>query len=133
MACLQKILEFMGRKPRTSDLVGEKLTEKFVKQSLKNFAPFVLLPAGNRYVMLTNQDVSMQQVESALCAWTHYRLARELDLLQPVQIKVVGHITETCLITDLAWAQRLLAQVQRQAIERTIQPATVFQSPLRRF
>jgi hypothetical protein len=27
----------------------------------------------------------------------------------------------------------LLAQVQRQAIERTIQPATVFQSPLRRF
>lgn len=143
------ILEFMGRNNQTSDLVGEKLTEKFVRQALKDFAPFVLVPAGDRYEILVDREVPVQGVEWSLRMSHHYRLARELQQLQPVQIRVVsdvgatmrtflqsegmklGDIKETCLVTDLTRAQRLLAQLRRQTVEQSIQPGSIFQSPFR--
>jgi hypothetical protein len=117
------------------DLVGERLTEKFVRDALKNFAPFVLVPSGDRYVMVTNREVSVDAVESKLQSWHHYRLVRELQLLQPVQLLLVDDVravNKKCLITDLPRARRVLAQLRRDAAEQSFQPGLIFQSPFKK-
>lgn len=92
-------LKFLGRSHTTSDMVGEKLTLDFVSQTIKQLhlpttafkclAP-VLSPQPH-YVLLTNYSASSvddlaQLLEPLLRQSFHYRQARLLGQLQPVQI-----------------------------------------------
>jgi hypothetical protein len=84
------ILRFLGRS-QTSDLVGEKLGIIEVETVLKTLpAPFALLvpcsPPGYRlFIEHPEAEKLAFQVEHALLRHYHYRYARELGQLGPVQ------------------------------------------------
>jgi hypothetical protein len=109
-------LEFLGRDHSTSDLVGEKLNEEFVSSALKELGlegtSFqCLVPATTpepHYILLLDQvntptsaltpsalpEVIAQQLEQFLQQSPHYRHARLLGQLSPVQVLVSQQIPE---------------------------------------
>ncbi len=96
-------LEFQGRSDAVSDIVGEKLNEKFVESCLARLdqsARFqTLLPVisekGAAYYLLivdglTDSIQSCEaQLEAALCEAYHYRAARRLGQLDRARARVV--------------------------------------------
>ena len=96
-------LRFIGRGNDTSDLVGEKLEEGFVRQALqrvfaeeRDFAVLVAVPDhvnGPAYRCVANRcpgepDAVTAQLEAALGEAFHYRQARFLGQLGPVVLEV---------------------------------------------
>ena len=95
-------LRFIGRGHDTSDLVGEKLEEEFVRHALERVFPgenafAVLVPAleANRpgYRCVANRcsgtpGTVVEQLEAALGEAFHYRRARFLGQLAPVVLEV---------------------------------------------
>ena len=104
------LLQFRGR-DKVSDLVGEKLTELHVQEAIettlqKNHlqATFAMLAPqlahhGGRYILFLEADSPSQNLlsgvqvslEGALLKNFHYRYARELHQLQPLQIFLIRH------------------------------------------
>ncbi len=91
-----------GRLDRGSDLVGEKLTAPFVQQVLASlwasspgFA--MLLPREEvlGYTLVTSEPIQAGRVEQGLQRAYHYKYARDLGQLEPVQV----------LLRDDAWAR----------------------------
>ncbi|MEM9486025.1 MAG: GH3 auxin-responsive promoter family protein [Cyanobacteria bacterium P01_F01_bin.116] len=89
-------LKFLGRSNSTSDMVGEKLTLDFVSQTIgqlhiSGFKCLVpSLEPQPHYRLLTDQPVSEQlasTLDQRLCQSFHYRQARLLGQLQPIQIQ----------------------------------------------
>ena len=83
-------LRFLGR-TRTSDLVGEKLDEATVIAALHSAgapAGCALVAAGDHYRLEVDAERVAEglaaRVEAALCGAHHYRLARQLSQLGPV-------------------------------------------------
>lgn len=96
-------LAFLGRAGRVSDLRGEKLSETFVAQVLRDVwrdqvAPaFAMLEArtgagdaGYDLVVSAAFPGLEERVETALSANPNYALARRLRQLRPVQVRVVS-------------------------------------------
>ncbi|MFN0180917.1 MAG: GH3 auxin-responsive promoter family protein [Gemmatimonadales bacterium] len=96
-------LRFVGRGHDTSDLVGEKLAEEFVRRALERVFPgegafAVLAPTpgdGERpgYRCVTNQcpgspEAVAERLEAAFGEAFHYRQARFLGQLAPVSVEV---------------------------------------------
>ncbi|MGD1949227.1 MAG: GH3 auxin-responsive promoter family protein [Leptolyngbyaceae cyanobacterium] len=88
-------LRFLGRSNATSDMVGEKLTFAFVSQALKQLGltttAFQCLVPSQRpyphYAFLTDSPADITTaLEQHLCQSFHYRQARLLGQLQPVQV-----------------------------------------------
>jgi hypothetical protein len=99
-------LEFVGRADDVCDLVGEKLSEEFVRRRLTRLAPRpghfqILLPVKQpraHYLLLT-EDVSSpaeyaDRVDAALSESFHYRSARLLGQLGAVALRVVPQARE---------------------------------------
>jgi hypothetical protein len=99
-------LEFVGRADDVCDLVGEKLSEEFVRRCLTRLAPRpghfqILLPVKQpraHYLLLT-EDVSSpaeyaDRVDEALSESFHYRSARLLGQLGAVALRVVPQARE---------------------------------------
>lgn len=88
------ILEFVGRNSLVSDLVGEKLTEPFVRKCLDEVAGFALLiPDAERrgYVLVCDQMLSTEQakqVESRLRENPQYAYACDIGQLAPMRTMV---------------------------------------------
>ena len=91
------IFEFMGRDAQLMDMVGEKLLEDFAYSALNTFGPLAgqtaFFPVQNAhssfYVLMMETDqpgLSAAALEEALMQSHHYRLARNLGQLQPLQI-----------------------------------------------
>lgn len=125
---------FIGRSNQVCDLAGEKLNESFVYQALLPLIPsgyFLLVPYQEEalgYVLLTSgrQDHLAEKADKALCKAYHYRLARNLAQIVPLQnIQVpdllslllafhqsegmrLGSIKDSTLITDPEKGKRLL-------------------------
>jgi hypothetical protein len=100
-------LEFLGRDCSISDLVGEKLHKEFVSEALKELAlegtSFqCLVPATTpeaHYILLldkvnTPAGAIAEQLEQFLHQSPHYRHARLLGQLSPVQVLVSQQIPE---------------------------------------
>ncbi|HHP7244671.1 MAG TPA: GH3 family domain-containing protein [Elainellaceae cyanobacterium] len=100
-------LEFLGRTQSTSDLVGEKLSEAFVRDALNQIglasSSFkCLIPAtmpSPHYILLLDHapdipEAIAQQLDQALCQAHHYSYARQLQQLAPVRVMVSPHIPE---------------------------------------
>ena len=100
-------LEFLGRDHSISDLVGEKLHEEFVSEALKELAlegtsfqclvPTTIPKA--HYILLLDKVYSpagaiAEQLEQFLHQSPHYRHARLLGQLSPVQVLVSQQIPE---------------------------------------
>ena len=100
-------LEFLGRDCSISDLVGEKLNEEFVSEALKELAlegtsfqclvPTIISEA--HYIFLldkvnTPTNAIAEQLEQFLHQSPHYRHARLLGQLSPVQVLVSPQIPE---------------------------------------
>ena len=101
--------EFVGRGNSVSDLVGEKLSERFVKEVLEtvvdlNSGFHCLIPSrfpkdGYVFVASTSESISQatkEYIETKLCQAYHYRHARALGQLLPVRVVVEPRI-ETLL------------------------------------
>ncbi|MBW4618305.1 MAG: GH3 auxin-responsive promoter family protein [Cyanosarcina radialis HA8281-LM2] len=100
-------LEFIGRTQTTSDLVGEKLHEDFVKDVLdnlqlegtffKSLIP-VMQPAPHYILLLDRADRSTeliaQQLDEELRRSHHYRYARLLEQLLPARVLVSPQIPD---------------------------------------
>lgn len=92
------MLRFEGRLDRTSDLVGEKLGSVFVEDAVRSLqlSGFVLLAPSltpPRYVLFAeapNED-SAQLLEARLLENPHYRYARELGQLAPLEVQRVAN------------------------------------------
>ena len=89
------VLRFVGRAGGVSDLVGEKLTERFVADALASVLPSsaalrTLVPLTGppaRYALLTDEPLpadAASRVDEALRRAHHYGLARELGQLGPL-------------------------------------------------
>ena len=128
-------LAFIGRMNQVCDLTGEKLSESFICQALLPLMPsgyFLVVPNQDKrpgYILLTsqNQDNLSQKADLALSQAYHYRLARKLGQLAPLQVIYIpdllsrvltfhqfegmklGNIKDTTLIHDPEKGNRLLA------------------------
>lgn len=102
-------LEFIGRSDDVCDLVGEKLNEGFVRQCIERTPMIhdsfpVLLPrraeSGRwRYVLLIDRqgiDVPLirSHMENELCRACHYRIARQLGQLEPLEVMIVSGLRD---------------------------------------
>ncbi|HVH44693.1 MAG TPA: GH3 auxin-responsive promoter family protein [Labilithrix sp.] len=97
-------LEFVGRGDDTSDLVGEKLTDAFVLDTLRSLdlgGAFFhsLVPARyprEHYVLVVDRapSVTAAQLDAALSRAHHYGLARSLGQLDAARIVVVPRIED---------------------------------------
>lgn len=112
-------LQFLGRTAGISDLVGEKLHPDFVSDRLDRLALtearfqslVPLRQPTDRYALLLDRcdrepSVIAQQLEQALCESFHYRLARQLGQLAPVQVCVSATIAERLSIAKAQSGQR---------------------------
>jgi hypothetical protein len=83
-------IRLVGRLDRGSDLVGEKLTVPFVQSVVDGLgAGFaVLIPDGDRYVLIADRPVDAGRLEAGLQAAHHYRYARDLGQLRPAEVRV---------------------------------------------
>lgn len=104
-------LEFIGRREKISDLVGEKLNERFVEKCLDQ-APFnqsicqFLIPSllesgqGQYYLLTDNSDLQGFEIhlDQLLCEAFHYRSARSMSqLLSPM---IIFHQDLSLLVTQ---------------------------------
>tara|TARA_Y100000590_G_scaffold323369_1_gene366374 strand:+ start:98045 stop:99583 length:1539 start_codon:yes stop_codon:yes gene_type:complete len=89
-------LEFEGRGPETSDLFGEKINLSFLNNIVKNlksdqyylFIPNRIDENHGYYTLLTNnEDKSLSSaVEKELMKGFHYKVARNLGTLKPLEV-----------------------------------------------
>jgi hypothetical protein len=140
-------LKFIGRARQVCDLVGEKLSETFVRQVLEPLVPtglFLLVPYRMGYILLTDysSDVLAEKAEESLCRAYQYALARRQGQLAPLKVQQVpdllthlqefhqdqgmklGDIKDTALITDPDKGEQLLARCCDNQIFEAVQ-ATV--------
>lgn len=91
------LFEFMGRDAQLMDMVGEKLLEAFAYSTLNSFGPLTgqmaFFPVQNAhssyYVLLMDSEqpsLGAAALDEALMQSHHYRLARNLGQLRPLQI-----------------------------------------------
>lgn len=97
-------LRFVGRRNKTSDLVGEKLSEAFVGEVLAGLelpeGRSVLAPGSDRsgYLLLLEQEPAdrgrlAEALDRALSSAHHYGLARDLGQIQPAQVRVMPNLS----------------------------------------
>jgi hypothetical protein len=103
------LLRFLGR-DRTVDLAGEKLTEAAAAAALATGgapAGSALVAAGDHYRLEVDAPACppdlAQRVDDALCAHHHYRLARALGQLGPVQSLATPGRATAALDAAAAW------------------------------
>lgn len=116
------VVRFLGKEDLVTDLVGEKLNERFVRGVLDELAPgrdFGLLsPDGERYLLHCTQPVDPAALDCALRANVHYAYARDLGQLQmPDVIMVAGNTTQTYLGECVRRGQRL-GDIKASALHR---------------
>ncbi|HLO48055.1 MAG TPA: GH3 auxin-responsive promoter family protein, partial [Kamptonema sp.] len=99
-------LEFLGRYETTSDLVGEKLEENFVRHILERlnlddtcFKSLVPVADPPHYILLLDRaketpETLAQHLDCALSESTQYKRARLLDQLAPPQVFISPKIPE---------------------------------------
>lgn len=99
-------LEFLGRSHAISDLVGEKLHERFVQNILNDlnlsethFKSLVAVATPPHYVLLLDQATELpeaiaQQLDNALSHSHHYQRARLIGQLTPPQVLISNRIPE---------------------------------------
>lgn len=99
-------LDLVGRVDDVSDLVGEKLSERFVRSVISMIAPAarygVALPRGSHYVIVVDhsaesEDVLSRRAEAELMESHRYREARLLGQLAAVRVRVIADIEELVL------------------------------------
>ncbi len=106
------VLEFVGRGELASDLVGEKLTEPFVTDCLKDVPGFRLLvpdAQGDGYVLATEAgvSVSIEHIERRLSDNPQYAYARMLGQLKPLRLLEVEHLFDRYVNAQLQQGVRL--------------------------
>jgi hypothetical protein len=106
------VLEFVGRGELASDLVGEKLTEPFIADCLKDVPGFrLLLPdsQGDGYVLATEAgvSVSVEHIERRLSDNPQYAYARTLGQLKPLRLLEVEHLFDRYVDAQLQQGVRL--------------------------
>lgn len=99
-------LEFLGRHPAISDLVGEKLQETFVHNALNSlnlpgshFKSLVPVADPPQYILLLDAaqetpEIIAQQLDQALSQSHHYERARSLGQLAPPKVFISQHTPE---------------------------------------
>lgn len=107
-------LDFIGRDHQVCDLVGEKLNETFVRDQLRlipqhnsRFRCLVpcLDPHPHYHLILDREEPRLDSVamdlDQALQSAPHYRLARQLGQLGPIQVKICPQILESVIRSRL--------------------------------
>ncbi|MEW6207379.1 MAG: GH3 auxin-responsive promoter family protein [Acidobacteriota bacterium] len=101
-------LEFQGRADAVSDIVGEKLNEKFVEGCLaridqggrfQTLLPVIPEKGAAHYLLIVDAlngsiESCEERLEAALCEAYHYRVARRLGQLERARARVVRDATE---------------------------------------
>ena len=125
-------LEFLGREANTSDLVGEKLHEDFVRQafetlglgsSFKSLVP-VMTPEPHYLLLLDTLNLPTESLapalERELCRSPHYQHARLLGQLGPAQVLVSAQIpailTQHHIQTGKTWGDIKYPLLENKAI-----------------
>ena len=98
------ILRFEGRKGIVSDIVGEKLTEAFVSNSLEVIEkPAILFPSTVEYILFIEENISQnkeeisQKVEQKLSQNPQYAYARKMGQLKKLKIFYVESLSKSYL------------------------------------
>jgi hypothetical protein len=128
------LLKFIGREGRSTDLAGEKFSEDLLKQIFKDDSGcFFIIPDQRgdlpRYFILTDKILPF---EERLRGIYHYDLARELNQLTPIMMKVndnpmkiyfeycqskgmvLGDIKEKILFSELDDARKFLEWIEKE-------------------
>lgn len=93
------ILEFQGRTGNHSDMVGEKLSEELIRSILKTNFFFFLLPCPTPkpvyqiYVDEEAYDKEPLEIETELLKIYHYKLARDLKQLEPLELIKIKNLS----------------------------------------
>lgn len=133
--------EFIGRTQDQSDLVGEKLSESLIRETLGSLFPdgsfYCMLPSQDRYILFCDQKPK-QSPDEALQSIYHYQVARGLEQLKPLEVfqsknlrflyldfyskqgMNLGDIKEKVLISQPALAQSFYHFVQTEGLKESI-------------
>jgi hypothetical protein len=118
------LLEFVGRTHDICDLVGEKLSERAIREYVNESQFFIAVPdqKNSQYVFFMETELSASEVDQRLQSIFHYKVARdqrqlkEVRTIQRSKIKQeyflwleskkmrLGDIKEKCLISNLEMA-----------------------------
>jgi hypothetical protein len=95
-------LEFVGRSDLVADMTGEKLSEDFVTSCLRGSDGSTLLAPTEherrRYLLLGDVgDCDAEMIETRLLANPHYRHARQIGQLAPVQVRPIPRLAQAYL------------------------------------
>jgi len=98
------ILRFQGRKGVVSDLVGEKLTEAFVSNSLKVIdTPSILFPSTTGYILFVEKNLSQsreeisEKIEQSLSKNPQYAYARKIGQLKKLEVRNAQALSKSYL------------------------------------
>lgn len=89
-------VRFLKRAGEVSDLVGEKLDSAILSSlfSGQEWGYWTVVPHGNRYVFLSDREISSATVDEKLKNAHHYGLARELQQLKSVEVFFVSKLKD---------------------------------------
>lgn len=87
------VIEFVRRTGETSDLVGEKLDAAILRKVFKDYSfSWMLIPDQNRYIFVSSQPCTANEVESRLGQIYHYALARSLGQLGEIETLFISNL-----------------------------------------
>lgn len=128
------MLQFLGRTGQYSDMAGEKLSETMLRELFKEIkSNFLFIPDQSSelpsYTVLCEENFDFEQKLKSIY---HYNLARELQQLKELKMKIVpsvsnlylkfsqsegmvlGDIKEKVLIANLKQAQKFQAWLEKE-------------------
>jgi hypothetical protein len=103
------VISFQGRGQETCDLAGEKLDARVVRDVFQGLLQKEFMIFGDRqracYVVFTSENVLAVDLEERLQKIYHYKLARQLGQLNPIEVQISG-----------TWSQRYMQYYQSQGL-----------------
>ena len=78
--------DFIGKSGNISDYFGEKLNEVHVRQAIAGDGFRMLVPSENQYLLYTETEVNIEQIEEELRQNFHYDYCRNLGQLQKIEV-----------------------------------------------
>ena len=140
-------IRFVGKEDHVSDLFGEKLSEGFVGQALRElfgrhrmaprFAMLAPEPApGPAYVLFmeasagaaSSGDTLAQDLDAALCANPHYRYCRDLGQLGAARVHAVPSNAYAAYVAECRRRGQRLGDVKAMPLSRHTGWSSVFNS-----
>lgn len=99
--------DFVGKRSNISDFYGEKLNEEHVRGIIKDNCFKILVPGENEYILYSENDVDIDEIESKLRGNFHYDYCRKLGQLEKLKLVIIKNGEQQYIENCLRFGMRL--------------------------